>query len=490
MYIMHKTYESFRVCLERIIRERDITAAELSRILGHKSKTTLSRVFSGTAGMDSIRKVYREVSESSALSLTEEEKAALALAVHTDEVGEGVLRARDQIRELLQPTRQPVPEIVMQSETGAFPLCNLTGLLRQSDSAEVLILNCSSRALARELAVLLGSAAMDKLTVRHFMAVNSDPARTASMIVTLTGLFGFPNYTCFSVRGGSDPTGPLAFIGMNCIACRVVSDGAVREYQMMFPDEYSGVIHESAGIFAYWERYLALLDISPRPIKTTYPPVFSPGDYLTFTDTYRRLEENRNVYMFKPDVCLNQIETEILKNACLDGARQAGLDTPDFTRTIERLAEIQQMRYRNTFTQHKVTHVVFSETAIRKFAETGCTSDHFFLMRPYTKAERARILENLAHQTRTNPYFNAYLLRDDRGFTGMEATCYEGEGVQFIPADTDYNLATGHTEAIIVDEEFCGIFLHFFREDLLKHHVTTTAAAAKLFGELAEELMR
>lgn len=485
---MQKTYESFRVCLERIIRERDITAAELSRILEHKSKTTLSRVFAGTAGLDSIRKICREASQSPVLALTEEEKNALELAVRTDEVGEGVLRARDEIRELLRPTRRNEPAIIMRSETGAVPLSEVARMMQEAGHADVLIFNCSSHALAQELAFLLGSMPMEKLTVRHYMAVNSDPARTASMIVTLTGLFGFANYTCFSMPSGGDPTGPLAFIGMNCIACRIAGDTGTREFQMMFTDGYSGILHESPGIFTYWERYLALLSIPARPIKTTYPPVFSPEDYVTFTDTYRRLEENRNVYMFKPDICLNQIETEILRSAFLDGARQIGMDTPEFTATLNRLAEIQEMRFRNTFTQHKVTHVVFSETAIRKFAETGCTSDHFFLMRPYTKEERARILTHLAHQTQSNPYFNAYLLRDDRGFTGMEATCYEGEGVQFIPADTDYNLSSGHTEAIIVDEEFVGLFLRFFREDLLKHHVTPPAAAAKLFTELAEEL--
>ena len=192
--------------------------------------------------------------------------------------------------------------------------------------------------------------------------------------------------------------------------------------------------------------------------------------------------------MFKPDPCFPLISTEIVKKACLDNIPQVGADVPDFLDMLENLADIQEARFRNIFSQKKAVHIVFFPSALRRFARTGCLTDHVFLLRNFTVSERIEILSHLVHQIRTNPYFNVYLLRDEQNFIEIEATCYEGEGVQFTPAHTDYNLGSGHTEAIITNEEFCGLFLDFFRDDLLVNHVYSPSAAVFLLESLISEL--
>ena len=486
--IMQNQYESFGTCLDRIIRRRDLNAAQLSRILGHKSKTTLSRIFKGTAGHDSIQKIYAEVCECTELDLTDEERDALALSVEVDQVGPHVLRARDEISSLLRPSDGQEPPIMIRSGEEERMLSDVTAEMGCADDSEVLMLNCSWKAIACELFTLLSSVSPEKLTVHHYMAVNNDPARTASMICTLRELFGFVHYSCYSISDRSNPTGPLAFMGMNGAAIRIRKGSEITEYQIIFTGEYHGVMLEAKGAFTYWDNYLSELNRGACSIKTAYPQVTSAEDYVSFTDIYRKIEENRNIYMYKPDLSFPLIATHIVKKACLDNAQQIGADVPDFLDMLEKLAEIQEARFRNIFGQKKAVHIVFFPSALRRFAKTGCQTDHFFLLRPYTVSERIEILSHLVRQIRTNPYFNVYLLRDEQNFIEIEATCYEGQGVQFTPAHTDYNLGSGHTEAIITNEEFCQLFLDFFRDDLLVNHVYPPSAAVFLLESLIGEL--
>jgi len=485
---MQNKYESFAVCLDRIIRERELTAAQLSRMLNHKSRTTLQRIFNGSAGLDSIRKICSEVCECDTLELTEEERNALETAVTVDQVGVSLLQARDEIRNLLRPSSHEEQHIVVLDGDKKRKLSEITNEMSRADYSEVLLLNCSWKAVACELQELLTTVPSEKLSVRHYMAISSDLPRTASLIGMLRDLFGFVSYSCYSVSDKSNPAGPLAFMGMNGAALRIRNDNTVTEYQLIFTGESSGVMLEAPGCYAYWENYLNALNYTSRSVKTTYPTVTSAEDYVSFTDTYRQIEENRNIYMFKPDICLNQISTRIVLDACRDNAAEIGADVPGFFEMLEQLAEIQEARFRNIFSQKKAVHVIFAPSALRKFAGTGLQTDHFYLLRPYTVSERIEILSHLVHQVCTNPYFNIYLLRDEHSFVEMEATCYEGHGVQFTPARTDYNLASGHTEAIITNEEFCELFLNFFRDDLLVNHVYSSSAAVFLLETLIAEL--
>jgi len=486
--MMQKQYETFSTCLDRIIRHRELNAAQLSRILGHKSKTTLSRIFNGTAGPDSIRKIYAELCANRELDLTNEERQALALSVQVDQVGIPVLQARDEISSLLRPSEKQDPPIRIRSGEEERMLSEICMEIEKADFSEILILNCSWKALVSEIFTLLSAIPPERLSIRHYMAINNDPARTAAMIGTLRDLFGFLHYSCFSISDRSNPTGPLAFMGMNGAALRIRSGEKTKEYQIIFTDEHCGVMLETSGAYTYWDSYLNALNWSARPIKTTYPRVTSADDYVTFTEIYRKIEENRNIYIYKPDLCFPLIATHIVKKACLDNVGQDCTEIPGFMDMLEKLAEIQEARYRNIFNQKKAVHIVFFPSALRRFAQTGSQTDHFYLLRPYTVSERIEILSHLVHQIRTNPYFNIYLLRDEQNFIEIEATCYEGQGVQFIPAHTDYNLGSGHTEAIITNEEFCALFLDFFRDDLLVNHVYSPSATVFLLESLISEL--
>lgn len=485
---MQTKYDSFSVCLDRIIRQRDISPAQLSRLLGHKSRTTLQRIFNGSAGSDSIHKIYTEVCGCCALELSEEEKNALYTSVVVDQVGASTLQARDEIRNLLRPSVCETAPIVVYQGEKKRTLSEITAEMNQAEHSEVLILNCAWKVFAGELHSLLSTVSPDRLNIQHYMAITNDLPRTVSIIGILRDLFGFVNYSCFSIIDKNNPAEPLTYMGMNGVAVRIHLGDSIREYQLIFTGESSGIMLETHGAYTYWENYLKALNCSIQSIKTTYPAISSAEDYIAFTEIYRKTEENRNIYMYKPDLCFALIATYIIRQACLDNAVEIGTDIPDFMEMLEKLAEIQDKRFYNIFNQKKAVHIVFFPSAIRKFAHTGFQSDHFYLLRPFTIDERIEILSHLVHQMRTNPYFNVYLLRDEQNFVPMEATCYEGQGVQFTYAYTDYNLSSGHTEAIITNEEFCDLFLNFFRNDLLVNHVYSSSAAVFLFESLIEEL--
>ena len=190
----------------------------------------------------------------------------------------------------------------------------------------------------------------------------------------------------------------------------------------------------------------------------------------------------------KPDVPINYIHPDILLPAVIDGFKASGFVGQDEMRGyLQQFYDIHLLRYENFLKKRKVTHVVFSLEAMRKFMLTGQQSDHFFAMRPYTLAERLAILNHLREETANNPYFSVRFLKADRAHPSMEVTLYEGEGVLFTKSDTHYHLTGDHSEALVSHPAFMKKFRDFFIHELLKEHVMSHQETMAAMNDLARE---
>ena len=213
-------------------------------------------------------------------------------------------------------------------------------------------------------------------------------------------------------------------------------------------------------------------------------------DYVAYTDMCRRLERNRAIYTVKLDVPFPFIAPEILVPCALESFATEGVPEEDIAQIVEALRAVHAGRFENIFSKRRPTHTIFSSTYMERFARTGRQTDHFFALRPYTGAERVKILRHILEQTRDNPFFDVYFFRPGFEPPLMEITLYEGAGTMMAKPFTDYNLAGDHAEAITESEAFCEGYKAFFTEDLLARQVMsreeTIGELERLIG-IAEE---
>ena len=485
---MNKTnYETFSQCLSRIIAKRNLSSAQLSQMLHHKSKTTLFRVFQNQAGSDSLTRIYNELLKCDELHLNEHECQELSTSLTISQNGVHTYRTQSAMWNLLRQTRYISRTTHLELYSNSMTTVELPTFfaqLSQAQGVEIILINCCWDAVIHQLIRLLDTAKA-KITIQHYMKINSDTAHTINVIHNILPLIGYTNYMGYSIYETS------AFENtdtMNVNAIIVRTNNSPEEHQILMHDENCGAVYTACGIFDYWRSFINKYADIALPIKSVYPVGASASDYVRFTEGYYKLELNHNIYMYKPDLCINYVNADIAKAAFDDGVKINNINLPDIDKVIDELVGIQRKRFNNIFHQKRVTHCIYSANAMKTFARTGIHSDHFFAMRPFTVTERIEILSHMVNQMERNPYFNIHLLKAEDTYKMIEATCFEGIGIRFTSPKTNYNLSTGHTEAIITQKEFMDSFVDFYIDVLLKKHTQPTKNTIAFFNALISEL--
>lgn len=482
-------YETFSQCLSRILEKRGLSSAQLSHMLHHKSKTTLFRVFQNQAGSDSLTRVYNELLKCNELHLNETECQDLYTALTISQDGLHTYRAQIAMWDLLR--QKPYISVtahldIPSKQMNSIELSAFFAQLSQAQNAQIIMINCCWYSVIYELTQLLDST-KSTVSIQHYIKINSDTARTINVIHNILPLISYVNYMGYSIYETS-VFGNTDTMNVNAIIIRTDNKGITEEHQILMYDDSYGTVYTSSGIFDYWSSYISKYTDICFPVKTVYPSAVSASDYAKFTENYYQMEANRNIYMYKPDLCINYVNADIAKSALIDGVSMSEIELPEIDKVIDELVAIQRKRFNNIFHQKRVTHCIYSANAMKSFAKTGVHTDHFFAMRPFTVTERIEILSHMVNQMEHNPYFNIHLLKDEDTYKMIEATCFEGVGIRFTSANTDYNLSNGHTEAIITQKEFMESFVRFFIDELLKKHTQPVKNTVMLFNALIAEL--
>ena len=120
---------------------------------------------------------------------------------------------------------------------------------------------------------------------------------------------------------------------------------------------------------------------------------------------------------------------------------------------------------------------------MRRFAETGRASDHFWGMRPFTPDERVRIFETILASMRENPQFRLYFWQDGDVPRDVEIIHYAGEGILITQPNTSYRLDEDLNEVMVTHEGFCKAFQDFYDKIALKNHVIDREEAEAFMEE-------
>ena len=462
----------------------------LTAELGYRSKTSLERLMNGSTRDASLERFEENVR--AAFKLTEEEQAELREAVQVALQGEEQYLVSLKVWDFVsgkQP-EQAKRLVIMDVLTGG--LVNLEERYA-GRRVQVAVFNCQYiTPLFSLLRVLLGE---EGVKVRHYMYIDADGVRTMSALNTLMRVFYMNGYSGYTFA--ATPEEKASHCGINAADAAIFDyfddNGAPCEDIIVFTGVQSGRLLASYGVQGRTERLLGIDTRRFKSIKRTYFDCGALEDYARFSENYAALEYNRSIWKLKPDVGVDQIPMHILAQAFLRAPvpQEVGnVYSEAFSDTFAELQDIYNRRFRNTCTKRKPVYTIMKRSAMRRFAQTGKTTDHFWMMEAYTPAERIEILESLLEQQRDNPYMHMYFLKDDDAIRDVEIAYYEDLGMLFLEADTDYNLEAGHSEVLITHQEALRLYREFFTNVLLREYVLPESETCRFLEELIEEVGR
>ena len=193
------------------------------------------------------------------------------------------------------------------------------------------------------------------------------------------------------------------------------------------------------------------------------------------------------MYHVKSDLCVNNIPTQYIR-ACLverDLLRFfPGLDVDTLRRMMDTLLYYQRLRYKNMYESKNPKHLILTMNGLRRFAQTGMTSEHFAAMRPFTVYERVAILEDLLTNAEENPHFYLYLFCEDFE-PAYEVNCWDGLGMTAFPI-VKQETVDNYCNNVICHPRMVTAFRDYFMSDLrLNLTLTTGERNAFLRGLIA-----
>lgn len=478
--------KNIREVTRKIAKARGLTLSGLTEKLGYRSKTSLERIMNGTTRESSLVKFEQAMHE--ALILSEEERAALHEAVLVSRCGEETYRVRLKMWEFVQGSRLAnSPALTVRDVQDGKPI-DLAARYR-GQRVRALVFNCQYIgglfSLLRELLGVEGAC------VRHFMYLDSDGVRAMSAINALMSVFYLKGYSGYTFTVDDSEKG--MHCGINTL------DGALFDYQdeqgvscediVIFNSTDSGRLMTLRGAHGRTENLLGIDTRSFQSIKHAYFHCGAFEDYVRYSREYAMLEFNRGIWKIKPDIGIDQIPPHILASAFLRSPESENKD-PRFLDSFAALREIYDKRFENTYSKRKHAYTIMKRGAMLRFAQTGRTSDHFWMMDAYTPEERMEILQSLLRQQMENPYLHMFFLKQDDVLRDVEIACYEDFGMLLLEADTGYNLDEGHSEALITHQVLLQLYRDFFMNVLLRDYVLPKSETIRFLRQLIAEVMQ
>ena len=478
--------ETFGSVLSRILQKNDLSMNELTRRLGMRSRTTLSRIMRDETTYETTVHFRDRLVAANVIRLSEAELEQMEQALERKRLNVGEYRINRAMEQLLREHRPSAEPLNVCGIEGISTFDALAQRYARGRDVQILLVGLCDRRITGALSKAAATATQG-FEVQHDIFHLEDAVDTIEHVDALLPILFSPRYTARMADEAHVDRRP--FPG-DMLLCRFVdADGQQQYHQLVMtePSLLSGIAYRDPAAFDYWISVISACSRSLPLLKTRFAAQNAPEDYLTYTENYRKLEYDCNLYMLKPDVPINFVSPEIMLPVILSSFVENNFIPAEHLEAMaHRFTQIHRQRFEHFFHRRRVTHNVFSQKAMLAFAETGYQTDHFFASRPYTPAERVQILGNLLDAETGNPYFNVYFARDDGLIHSAEISCYEGKGTMMLNAHTSYDLTGDHAEALITPRGFNEHLKTYFQNELLCNQVLPTAENRDLLRRLIE----
>ncbi len=481
-------YESFAECLKRCLKQEGVTASEAARLVGFRSRNSIFRILQGETSGAVNEKFLQSLRDALGERWPDEHWHALEQALAVDRMGADSYQHIQAFRRVLQGESRDREDIIVQTvdvlggcvET---PLPEVLREIAKAPRTEIVITGCCDTGVMNLLESCCAEAAeAGRLSVRHYIDITEDVV--VRNILGVLPMLSKSWYNARLVGRGSCPEQTLQMYRLNAIyVTSWDGDRSVTGQQLTWIDEQH-------FIRRVWQSPCPIIQTLDRwrfHLKLLKPAVDLMGDasdFLNYTIQYAKLEDKCTILSIKPDVHFNCIPPQLLYNAVMDAFEQSGMPLGDgIDALMEGLAQVHEKRFNNMMRKRRPTHLVYSYPAMERFMHTGVMSDHFFIQRPYTVEERRELIRALRDAMVERPWFNIYFFKANLELRN-EISYYGDKGVMIMAADTGYELAADHSEALITLPAFSRAFREYFMESLLKRAVTGRAETLALLDQL------
>ncbi len=468
-------FERFGETLKTIIDTRQLSVSGLAKRMGLKSKTEFFRILRDECLYDKVSTFYQELLAKDVLTFNYEERKILDTALEISRVGADTYQSNLAVWDMLRPDSGSPERIYVEGLPDILSLDQLLHVYAKGQAVQIWLIGLSDKRVLqglKELAFTLGNN--QKIRITHCLYSQAETPDIIRHLSAMMPIIFSQSYQAYTAQGGTDASIRWLF-QTEMMLCSYTDENGQRHYHHLMkagPSLLRGIAYQNAADYLFWETLIASKACQLQPIKTDLHALSTAQDYIQYTDNFRKMEHNRNIYSVKPDIMFIFVPKEILLPVALESFQRLGFAPPEQLMVlVEQLTKIHQQRVDNIRKKKKVTHIIFSQKEMLTFARTGRQSDHFFALRPFTPAERVAILTFCLNETQTNPYFNIYFAKQDLQVRDAEITCYEGVGTVLINARTSYLLAGDHAEAFITNQAFSEHFCNFFRTELLMRQV-------------------
>lgn len=481
-------YESFGECLRRCLQEADLSASELARLMKLRSRNSIFRILAGDASPDVCLRFLGALHNTLGDKWPHERWIALQEALSVERLGEVGYRSRQAFEQVLYGKPVPFDAVVEKmnpDDTEDF--LSLSAILDKASAApwaEIVITGCCDSGLTRLLAERCAKAGAEgRLKLRQYIYTAADCV--TQNILGVLPLMAMPWYNARLVQPDDCPEEAIALYRMHALHILYqAEDGLAGGMFVRLDKEHFASRMVTRGAI----DFIRVLDKHRFDLELLKPlPKADAGAeaFVEFTETYRELESDCLICSIKPDVHFNLLPADVLESAVRDGFRQMNIADGDaLDALITALKDIHLRRLDNMLTKRKPTHIIYSLPAMERFMRTGVQTDHFFVQRAYTAAERRTIVRLLLDTMQHNPWFNVYFLRDAAPELRYEISMYGEKGVLLTDAFTGYELQDDHSDALITLPGFISSFRTYFMDELLPHHVLPRAENLRLLEQL------
>lgn len=474
-----KQYERFGACLKRCLDEGGLSATEAAKLVGFRSRNSIFRILAGETGNEVNLRFLAALYDKLGDAWPQERWIALQEALSVERLGPERYEANCAFDRLLHEREEPLQATVQQigaERPAVWSLKELLTGIAAAHRAEIVITGCCDRELSLLLVDCCGTAGeQGRLKIRQY--IDTTESTLPQHILGILPLVSKPWYNARLVQEDACAPEMMALYRIHALhICTWDEEGKLTGGMLMrFDKTHFATQWRGDGA----EAFMQVLDRMRFDLELLKPmPQLAGGteDFIRYTDHYAQLEDNCTILSIKPDVHFNCIPPKILYPSIVEGFEQAGIAGGEELETvIARLWQIHEGRYLNMADKHRPTHLVYSLPAMKLFMQTGVCSDHFFLQRAYTVAERREIIAVLMETMRENPWFNVHFLREQSPDLHYEISYYDGKGVLLMDAYTGYDLNVDHSEALITLPAFMESFRAYVQDELLVHHVMSRA---------------
>ena len=473
----------------RLLDEHSFTQKMVCKTIGYSSPNQLTRVLRREVSTNYMVDFgMRLLSCAKDLCLTAEEQREIQACITNLGIGWENLSSYGRLWSLIQnpqllPSDDPAPTVRLISPSGQV-VGTIKTVFRDASRVHIKATAGCRSALLQSLKSIETDCA---LSVDLYYEEGMGPVHAVDMLEAAWPMLHKPWFRPWSVRfaPGKSHSGLLETNMMMIDAFFLSECGEQKRGSMLIPIDDSRALH-----VALPEAHQAATSLlfPPQNAAAVFPMksnVTSFGSYLDYLCYISDLEYNHRVFRMKRDIGLEMISADIQQAALREGPMG---DRVIGTALEQELYDVQHRRYRNSLEKRKHQYHLLSFSALRKFAQTGVESDHFWGFRPFTPTERLRILEELYIRASAHHYFHLMFIRQEQDFIPDEIVWYEGRGVCFLLPGTEYRMDDQHSEMLFTDPDFAAFFSTVFRQRLCSSCAYSYEESAALLMRIIDEL--